>query len=98
MPPKPHRLFLDRVTGYADEASAYMRRRKMLRRPFARVRWAGGESAAFDPETEEGRELFRAAAHLIDVAGPSEATRTTIRTTSRPSPAAKSSSRSRSKK
>jgi len=73
MPPKPHRLLLDRVSGYADEASAFMRRRRIVRRPFARVRWAGGESAAFDAETEEGRELFRAAAHLIDVAGPSPA-------------------------
>jgi hypothetical protein len=69
MPPKPHRL-LDRVTGYADEASAYLRRRRILRKPFARVHWPGGESAAFDPETAEGRALFRAAARLIAVAGP----------------------------
>jgi hypothetical protein len=69
MPPKPHRLLLDRVTGYADEASAYLRRRRKIRRPFARVQWSGGGSAAFDAETPEGRELFRAAAHLIDVAG-----------------------------
>ena len=69
MPPKPHRLLLARVSGYADEASAYMRRRRIVRRPFARVQWPGGQSAAFDAETPEGRELFRAAAHLIDVAG-----------------------------
>ena len=69
MPPKPHRVLLTRVTGYADEASAYMRRRRKLRRPFARVQWRGGGSAAFDAETPEGRELFRAAAHLIDIAG-----------------------------
>jgi hypothetical protein len=69
MPPKPHRLLFDRVSGYADEASAYMRRRRVLRRPFARVHWPGGVSAAFDAETPEGRELFRAAAKLIDVAG-----------------------------
>ena len=69
MPPKPHRLLLTRVSGYADEASAYMRRRRIVRRPFARVHWPGGESAAFDAETAAGRELFHAAAHLIDVAG-----------------------------
>lgn len=69
MVPKPHRLLLDRVTGYADEASAYLRRRRIRQKPFARVHWPGGESKAFDAETEEGRELFRAAAHLIDVAG-----------------------------
>ncbi len=69
MPPKPHRVLLDRVSGYADEAAAYMRRRRILRKPFARVHWPGGGSAAFDPETPEGRELFLAAAKLIDVAG-----------------------------
>ena len=72
MASKPHRFLLSRVSGYADEASAYMRRRRILRKPFARVSWPGGESAAFGAETEEGRELFRAAAHLIDVAGPSK--------------------------
>jgi hypothetical protein len=70
MPPKPHRALLDRVSGYADEAGAYLRRRRISRRPFARVHWPGGQSAAFDSETVEGRALFRAAAHLIDVAGP----------------------------
>jgi hypothetical protein len=69
MPAKPHRVLFDRVSGYADEASAYLRRRKILRKPFARVHWAGGTSRAFDAETPEGRELFRAAAKLIDVAG-----------------------------
>jgi hypothetical protein len=71
VPPKPHRVLLDRVSGYADEATAYLRRRRISRRPFARVHWHGGESAAFDAEAPEGRALFRAAAHLIDVAGPS---------------------------
>ncbi len=72
MPAKPHRFLFDRVSAYADDASNYMRRRRILRKLFARVAWTGGESAAFDSETEEGRELFRAAAHLIDVAGPAE--------------------------
>ena len=66
MPPKPHRAILDRVTGYADEASAYLRRRRTTRRPFARVYTAGGGARALDPETEEGRELFRAASRVID--------------------------------
>lgn len=69
MPPKPHRVILDRVTGYADEAGAYLRRRRIQRKPFARVRRPGGESASFDAETPEGRSLFNAAARLIDVAG-----------------------------
>ena len=32
-PPKPHRVLLDRVSGYADEAAAYMRRRRALAPP-----------------------------------------------------------------
>ena len=65
---KPHRVILDRVAGYADEAAAYLRRRRMSRQPFARVYWAGGRGADFPPDTETGRTLFLAASRLIDVA------------------------------
>jgi hypothetical protein len=65
---KAHRLIVDRVTGYADEASAYLRRRRLNRQPFARVWWEGDRGAALDAQTEEGRALFLAAANLIDVA------------------------------
>ena len=64
---KPHRIILDRVSGYAAEASAYLRRRRTTRRPFARVWWPGGRGLAFEPETEEGRRLFLAAAQLLDL-------------------------------
>ena len=67
-PPKPHRILLDRVSSYADEAGAYLRRRRMTRRPFARVSYAGGRSTAYGAETEAGRHLFLAASELIDVA------------------------------
>jgi hypothetical protein len=66
--PKPHRLLLDRVSGYADEAGAYLRRRRATRKPFARVYYPGGRSAAFEPGTEAGRGLFLAASRLIDAA------------------------------
>jgi hypothetical protein len=69
MAPKPHRVFLDRVSGYADEASAYLRRRRLTRRPFARVYAPGGRTRACAPETEAGRELFLAASRVIDAAG-----------------------------
>jgi hypothetical protein len=68
MSPKPHRLLIDRVSGYADDASAYLRRRRLTRRPFARVYLAGGRSFACPPETEEGRDLFLAASRVIDAA------------------------------
>jgi hypothetical protein len=65
---KPHRFILDRVAGYADEAAAYLRRRRLSREPFARVQWPGGRGADFPPETDAGRSLFLAASRLIDVA------------------------------
>lgn len=70
MSPKPHRVLLDRVSGYADEAAAYMRRRRHLRKPFARVHYPGGRCFSYGPESEQGRALFTAAARLIEVAGP----------------------------
>jgi hypothetical protein len=68
MPPKPHRVFVDRVSGYADEASNYLRRRQIARRPFARVYADGGRVATFAAESEHGRKLFLAASRVIDVA------------------------------
>ncbi|MDQ3728004.1 MAG: hypothetical protein M3355_00285 [Actinomycetota bacterium] len=65
---KPHRLVLDRMSGYADEAAAYLRRRRLTRKPFARVYTAGGGGATHSPATEAGRELFLSAARLIDAA------------------------------
>jgi hypothetical protein len=70
MPVKPHRVLLDRVSGYADEAAAYLRRRRHLRKPFARTYYPGGRSTAFPEDSEGGRALFEAAAKLIEVATP----------------------------
>jgi hypothetical protein len=69
MPPKPHRVFLDRVSGYADEAAAFMRRRRSARRPFARLYYAGGRSSDQAADSSGGAELFVAAGRLIEVAG-----------------------------
>jgi hypothetical protein len=68
MPAKPHRVLLDRVSGYADEAAAYLRRRRHLRKPFARTSYPDGRTMAFGAESEEGGALFLAASHLIEVA------------------------------
>lgn len=67
--PKPHRVLLDRVTGYAEEAGAFMRRRRLTRRPFARVFWPGGRSSELPADSDPGRALFEAAGRLIDLAG-----------------------------
>jgi hypothetical protein len=73
MPTKPHRVLLDRVSGYADEAAAYLRRRRHLRKPFARASYPGGRSLAFPEDSEPGQALFEAAANLIEVASPKKA-------------------------
>jgi len=69
MPPKPHRILLDRVSGYADEAAAYMRRRRVARRPFARLYYAGGRANDHAVDSQVGGELFVAAGRLIELAG-----------------------------
>lgn len=69
MAPKPHRVLLDRVSGYADEAAAYMRRRRASRRPFARLYYPGGRSHDYAGDAAAGAELFVAAGRLIEVAG-----------------------------
>lgn len=67
-PPKPHRVLLDRVSGYADEAAAYMRRRRVSRRPFARLYHPGGAAEDHAADSRAGAELFVAAGRLIEVA------------------------------
>ena len=67
MPPKPHRILLDRVSGYADEAAAYMRRRRISRKPFARLYYAGGRATELPADSTTGAELFVAAGAVIDL-------------------------------
>jgi hypothetical protein len=72
MSPRPHRVLLDRVSGYADEAAAYMRRRRIARRPFARLYYPGGRGSDHADDSVAGGELFVAAGRLIEVAGERE--------------------------
>jgi len=67
--PKPHRVLLDRVSGYADEAAGYMRRRRAARKPFARLYYRGGRAEDHAVDSQAGGELFVAAGRLIEVAG-----------------------------
>lgn len=69
MAPKPHRVLLNRVSGYADEAAAYRRRRRAARRPFARLYYAGGRAHDHAESSPAGPELFVAAGRLIELAG-----------------------------
>jgi hypothetical protein len=69
---KPHRVLLDRFSGYADEASAFLRRRKLTRRPFARVYDDNEVGHSFEPHSEHGKGLFAAAEALIEAHRTSE--------------------------
>jgi hypothetical protein len=62
-------VLLERVSGYADEAAAYMRRRRIARKPFARLYYARGRSSDHAHDSDAGAELFTAAGRLIELAG-----------------------------
>lgn len=67
---KPNRFLLDRVATYAEEGSAYLRRRRIRSQPFARV-WREGEAVeAVEADSAAGRALFAAAEELIEGARP----------------------------
>ena len=67
--PKPHRVLLDQLSGYADEAAAFMRRRRHTRRPFARVYYADGSASELPQGTGAGDALYAATRDLIELAG-----------------------------
>jgi len=59
---KPHRVVLDKVSSYTDEAAAFMRRRRHHRREFVRIRFRSGAEAdlpANTPESDRISELAR---------------------------------------
>jgi hypothetical protein len=66
-PPKPHRVLLDRVSAYADEGAAYLRRRRAARRPFARLYYQAGHAEDHASDSVAGGELFVAAGRLFEV-------------------------------
>lgn len=66
---KPHRFLLNRVATYAEEGSAFLRRRKIRSQPFARVWREGGATEAYDVDSERGLRAFAAASALMDEVG-----------------------------
>lgn len=62
---KPYRFLVDRVTGYAEEGSAFLRRRKIRSRPFARVWRSGSAVESIALETGPGERLAAAATTLL---------------------------------
>jgi hypothetical protein len=62
---KPHRFLIDKVTSYAEEGSAYLRRRRLRAQPFARVGRAQGRIETYDTDQGRGQELIEAARLLL---------------------------------
>jgi hypothetical protein len=62
---KPHRFLIDKVTSYAEEASAFARRRRLRARQFVRIGRPGGAIEVHDPGSETGDALIGAASGLL---------------------------------
>ena len=64
---KPHRVLLDKVSSYTDEAAAFMRRRRHHRRSYIRIQYASGDALEMTPGTAESEKIDAAAAALIEL-------------------------------
>lgn len=64
---KPHRVVLDKVNSYTDEAAAFMRRRRHQRREFVRIRFQSGAESDLPVEGAEARRIAEAARRLIEL-------------------------------
>lgn len=66
---KPYRFLIDRVSTYAEEGGAFLRRRKIRGRPFARV-WRSGEAVESVPLDGEAGARLAAIADDLTAAFP----------------------------
>ena len=66
---KPHRVLARKVSSYADEASAFMRRRRHHRRPFVRIQYRSGDAVELHPEDPEAGPIMDAVSGLIEHSG-----------------------------
>jgi hypothetical protein len=64
---KPHRVVLDKVSSYTEEAAAFMRRRRHHRREFVRIRFQSGAEADLPSGTPESDRIAESARRLIEL-------------------------------
>ena len=62
---KPHRVLAEKFNSYADEASAFMRRRRHHRRPFVRVQYRSGDGVDLPLDGDEADPILAAADELL---------------------------------
>lgn len=63
---KPYRFLMDRVASYAEEGSAYLRRRRIRSLPFVRIWRPGGVAEAIPSGSGAGERMFDSATALIE--------------------------------
>jgi hypothetical protein len=63
---KPHRVLADKIASYADEASAFVRRRRHHRRPYIRIYYRGGDAIELHPEEPGSEEIMAAVTGLLE--------------------------------
>lgn len=63
---KPHRILARKVTLYADEAAAFVRRRRHSRRRYVRIEHLDGTGLDLPVEGESAEVIVAAARRLID--------------------------------
>lgn len=64
---KPHRVLAEKVSSYADEASAFMRRRRHHRRPFVRIQCRNGNGMDLLPGDPKAARVTAAVEALLDL-------------------------------
>lgn len=62
---KPYRFLIERVSSYAEEGGAFMRRRRLRGRAYARVWRPDGTIEAADADSANGQALFEVASELL---------------------------------
>ena len=62
---KPHRILADRISSYAEEASAFMRRRRHHRRPWIRIQYRNGDAVELRPEESGSEQIMAAVSELV---------------------------------
>jgi hypothetical protein len=63
---KPHRVLAEKISSYADEASAFMRRRRHHRRPYIRIQYGDGNAIELHPEDPGSAGIMVAVSDLIE--------------------------------
>jgi hypothetical protein len=64
---KPHRVLAEKFSSYADEASAFMRRRRHHRRPFVRIQYRNGDAVDLPPEGPRAAPVMEPVRRLLDL-------------------------------